>query len=130
MKLSELTAIHWFGDGCIGLAAKDLARDIKIVAGMDLPVEESCKTGKGILSVGTVKEAEYLAEAKGYFSALPTEWEEYAATVLEDRVVILGADKRAAMWGIYKLSEKLLRNTEELQQHPAPTVSSGSESAS
>ena len=107
MKLSALTAIHWAGDICIFLAAKDLARDIKAVSGMDLPVKESREIGRGILSVGTVKDAAYLEQAKEYFASLPEAWEEYAACVLADRVVILGSDKRAAMWGIYKLSEKL-----------------------
>lgn len=107
MKLSSLQAIHWYGDGCIGLAAADLARDIREVAGISLPVVESPYIGPGILSAGTVREPEYCRQAAAYFAEPPAQFEEYRATVREDRIVILGTDKRAAMWGIYKLSEKL-----------------------
>lgn len=104
MKLSVLKKICWWGDGCIGLAAEDLARDIYAVSGLRLPVEEGAVTGAGILSVGITG---VLPEADGFFDALPSGWEEYSAAVCPDRILILGADKRAAMWGIYKLSEKL-----------------------
>lgn len=107
MKLSFLKAIHWWGDECIGLAAQDLARDMQKVSGVTLPVLHSRKLGAHILSVGTVEDPDYLEAAKEYVKAVPTQWEEYAANILADRIVILGKDKRAAMWGIYKLSEKL-----------------------
>ena len=72
-----------------------------------LPVEKSPAIGPGILSVGTVEDETFRSAAGAYFDSLPTLWEEYRAVIASDRIVILGADKRAAMWGIYKLSEKL-----------------------
>lgn len=107
MNLSCLKKICWHGDECIGLAVRDLARDILAVSGIALPVEESVCVEEGVLSVGTVQDAAYTQAAKEYFDELPDQWEQYHAAILSDRIVILGSDKRAAMWGIYKLSHKL-----------------------
>ena len=104
MELSVLKKICWWGDGCIGLAAEDLARDIFSVSGIHLPVEEGACYGPGILSVGTVG---MLPPEELCIRSTPSRWEEYSACICTDRILILGADPRGAMWGIYKLSEKL-----------------------
>lgn len=107
MKLSAINRLCWVGDGCIGLAAQDLARDILAVSGVCVTVEEGGLPQSGAICVGTVQDAAFLDAARDYFPRLPEKWEAYSAAILSDRIVILGTDKRAAMWGIYKLSEKL-----------------------
>ncbi len=107
MKLKKLQAVHFCGDICLKHASLDLARDIFAVTEKEIPVLESKKAGENILSVGTVEDKEYLENTAAFFDFIPEKEEEYRVAVLPDRILILGKDKRGAMWGIYALSEKM-----------------------
>lgn len=107
MKLDRLSQIHFYGDICLKYASLDLARDLFAVTGKMLPIRKSTTAGEGILSVGVVTNEEYLKSVSPYFDRIPEKEEEFRVAILPDRIMILGKDKRGAMWGVYALSEKL-----------------------
>lgn len=107
MRLSQIKKIYWTGDDCVGLACEDLKKDLKKTAGIDVISEEAYRAESGAITVGTIECANYVLLVKEYFDCLPAAWEEYAVKILEDRIVVVGVDKRAAMWGIYHISKLL-----------------------
>ena len=107
MKLLQIKSIYWTGDACIGLACEDLKKDLKKTAGIDVTLDNACHVESRVITVGTMENKEYVALAKEYIENLPAAWEEYVVKILEDRIVVIGVDKRAAMWGIYHISRLL-----------------------
>lgn len=107
MKTACITRICWSGEACIGLACRDLAEDFFRTGSARPQVERRSCTGAGILAVGTLQDPAAYALLSPYFDALPTAWEEYALCIRSDRILILGTDKRAAMWGVYHVSRLL-----------------------
>ena len=71
MQLSALNRICWAGDGCIGLAAADLAKDIYAVSGLSVAVEEGIAPDAGVICVGTTENTAFLAAVEGFFKQLP-----------------------------------------------------------
>jgi hypothetical protein len=107
MKTTCITRICWSGDDCIGLACRDLAEDFFRTGNARPQVEHRLCTGAGILTVGTLQSPDARALLCPWFDTLPTAWEEYVLCIRSDRILILGTDKRAAMWGVYHISRLL-----------------------
>ena len=107
MQTSIIKKINWTGNACIGFACEDLKKDLARTAGVEVVSDYYCVVESGAITVGTVETEEYVELVKPYFDRMPSAWEEYAVNILSDRIVIVGVDKRAAMWGIYSISKRL-----------------------
>lgn len=107
MKTAVIRKINWFGDACIGYACEDLKKDWKQAVGVDVISDYYCVVESGAVTVGTIESPAYVDLVRPYFDHMPSKWEEYAVCIQADRIVIVGVDKRAAMWGIYSISKRL-----------------------
>ena len=92
-------------------AAKDLGDDIKKVTTVSASVvEESNFNPKSIL-IGTIGKSaiidKLIAEKKIDVSPILNKWESFIIQTVEDNLVIVGSDKRATIFGIYDISEKI-----------------------
>ena len=92
-------------------AAKDLGDDIKKVTTVSTSVvEESNFNPKSIL-IGTIGKSaiidKLIAEKKIDVSPILNKWESFIIQTVEDNLVIVGSDKRATIFGIYDISEKI-----------------------
>lgn len=107
MKTAAIRQIVWSGEPCIGLACQDLAEDFVRTGTATPQVMQGIAVGAGTVSVGTAGDAAYLAAVQPYFETVPAAREGYAVRILPDRILVLGTDKRGAMWGIYRISRLL-----------------------
>ncbi len=107
LDLRTLKKIAWYGEDCIGLAAKDLKDDFSQAVGSDLEVIHSSEINEGWITVGDLNDASFAHSASHFLPQLPTKSEEYSLLILQDRIIIVGADRLGAMWGIYTLSQLL-----------------------
>ncbi len=107
MKTEKIRRICWRGAECIGLACRDLAADFARTGTPQPETEQTLCVQPGTVSVGTAEDAAFVQAVRPYFAQLPAAAEAYALCILPDRILVLGADKRGALWGVYRISRML-----------------------
>lgn len=107
MNIEIIEKINWYGDECIGFACDDLKSDFERSAECSPKTENKLADEEKAVNVFTLETAEGRKIAEKYFEKLPSANEECAVNILSDRIIIVGTDKRAAMWGIYGISKRL-----------------------
>ena len=100
---------------CITKAIMDLQKDIGVVGGKDICVNQYLPDKiENNFIIGTLKNkvfANFVKELKIDISHIENKWEKYLIRTIgdnEDTLIIIGSDDRGTMWGIYEFSERFL----------------------
>lgn len=82
---------------CVRMAVANLRKDFKAVAGSE------CAP----IVVGTAGKSKAVAKYKAIAKQLRGKWEQYVITTDKGKLVVVGSDRRATVYGIYELSRQI-----------------------
>lgn len=92
-------------------SSKDLANDIKKIAGTASKVFENTKVTKNSILIGTIGKSriidQLIASKKLDVSSIKGKWESFLIQTIDGQLVVAGSDKRGTIYGIYDISEKI-----------------------
>lgn len=99
---------EWEG---IKRAAKNLSSDVGRVSGTTSTIVTGGVPAKGSIIVGTIGKCKLIdkliSQKKIDVSQIKGQWESYLIQTVDDNLVVVGSDKRGAIFGIYDVSEKI-----------------------